>query len=167
MSNPTSHHPLNDKWDLYYHLPNDNNWNLSSYNIIAKDIDIIEKVFSLNNALTEDVIKYSMLFLMKSGIKPLWEDEKNRTGGCFSFKVLNKQVNDIWKKLFFVLCGGSLCVNNEHSKHINGITISPKKHFCIIKIWLDTCEYQNPNMFIDIPCLQKQGCLFKKHEPEF
>ena len=39
MSNPTSHHPLNDKWDLYYHLPNDNNWNLSSYNIIAKDID--------------------------------------------------------------------------------------------------------------------------------
>ena len=45
MSNPTSHHPLNDKWDLYYHLPNDNNWNLSSYNIIAKDIDIIEKFF--------------------------------------------------------------------------------------------------------------------------
>ena len=108
-----------------------------------------------------------MLFLMRSGITPLWEDPKNRLGGCFSFKVINKQVYDIWKKLFYSICGESLCIKKEHNHLINGITISPKKHFCIIKIWFSNCELQNPNIFIDINNLQKQGCLFKKHEPEF
>lgn len=167
MSDPDSHHYLDGKWDLYYHLPNDSNWSLSSYNVIAKDIDTVEQVFALNEAINEQTVKYSMLFLMRSGVKPLWEDPKNRLGGCFSFKVINKQVYDIWKKLFYSICGESLCINKEHNQLINGITISPKKHFCIIKIWLSNCELQNPSIFIDINNLQKQGCLFKKHEPEF
>ena len=167
MSDPDSHHYLDGKWDLYYHLPNDSNWSLASYNAIAKNIDTVEQVFVLNEAINEQTVKYSMLFLMRSGITPLWEDPKNRFGGCFSFKVINKQVYDIWKKLFYSICGESLCINKEHNQLINGITISPKKHFCIIKIWLSNCELQNPNIFIDINNLQKQGCLFKKHEPEF
>ena len=30
-------HNLNGKWDLYYHLPSDTNWNLSSYKDILKE----------------------------------------------------------------------------------------------------------------------------------
>ena len=30
-----------------------------------------------------------MLFLMRDGIQPIWEDEKNRNGGCFSYKINN------------------------------------------------------------------------------
>jgi hypothetical protein len=108
-----------------------------------------------------------MLFVMRSGITPMWEDPKNRNGGCFSYKVINKQVPELWKTLFYLLCGETLCVEQKHNKHINGITISPKKNFCIIKIWLDTSLYQDPNMIVQIPNLMKQGCLFKKHEPEF
>jgi len=167
---PTSYnksHPLIGKWDLYYHLPHDKNWELSSYKIIMSEIDSIEKIIKLNTKIPECVVKYCMLFIMRSGIRPQWEDSKNRTGGAFSFKVINKQVYELWKILVSCLCGESLFVNNEYSKHINGITVSPKKNFCIVKIWLDCCDYQDPNMIIDIPNLQKQGCLFKKHEPEF
>ena len=46
---------------------------------------------------------------------------------------------------------------------INGITISPKKNFCIIKIWLSKCEYNNPDIITDIDGLVRQGCLFKRH----
>ncbi len=167
MNTHPSQHKLSNKWDLYYHLPNDTNWNISSYKTIMKNINSVEEVLALNEKINDHVVKYSMLFLMRSGISPLWEDPKNRNGGCFSFKVLNKQVNEIWKNLFYCICGESLCVNNENSKYINGITISPKKHFCIVKIWFANCDFQNPNILIDIDNLQKQGCLFKKHEPEF
>ena len=83
------------------------------------------------------------------------------------FKVSNKLVYDVWKQLFYSLCGETLCKDVSHSKKVNGITISPKKNFCIIKVWLKDCSIQDPNILINIPNLSKQGCLFKKHAPEF
>lgn len=169
MSNPptTPHRALNDKWDLYFHLPHDKNWDLSSYKKIMTDINTLEDLMSINETIPEKLVKHCMLFVMRSGITPMWEDPKNRIGGCFSFKVLNKQVYSVWKTLFYAMCGETLCVDPKYSCHINGITISPKKNFCIVKIWMDSCKYQDPNIIINIPNLPKQGCLFKKHEPEF
>ena len=161
-------HQLIGKWDLYYHLPHDKNWELSSYKTIMSEIDSVEKVITLNTQIPECLVKHCMLFMMRNGITPQWEDPKNRTGGAFSFKVINKQVHEVWKELVSWLCGETLFIDNSiNSSHINGITVSPKRNFCIVKIWLDCCEYQDPNMIVDISNLQKQGCLFKKHEPEF
>jgi hypothetical protein len=167
LSNSTQQHALLGKWDLYYHLPHDKNWELSSYTVIMNSIDSAEKVILLNETITENVVKNCMLFVMRNGITPMWEDPKNRSGGCFSYKVINKQVHEVWKNLLFLLCGETLSVEQKLSKHINGITISPKKNFCIIKIWLDTSNYQDAGMITEIANLSKNGCLFKKHEPEF
>lgn len=167
MSIPIQSEPLIDKWDLYYHLPYDKNWDKSSYKIIMGDIDSIDKLVSINEALPDSVVKHCMLFLMRKGIAPMWEDPKNRNGGCFSFKVLNKQVHQIWRQLMYAICGETLCEDREISKHVNGITISPKKNFCIVKVWIENRNFQDPNVLINIPNLSKQGCLFKNHEPEF
>jgi len=167
LSNPVPLHALIGKWDLYYHLPHDKNWDLSSYKKIFSDIDHAEKVIAINEGIPENVVKNCMLFVMRNGITPMWEDPSNRNGGCFSFKVINKQVHSVWKSLFYVMCGETLCVDNKHNSLINGITISPKKNFCIIKIWLKDCSIQDPSIIIPIQNLTKQGCLFKKHEPEF
>jgi hypothetical protein len=155
------------KWDLYYHLPYDKNWEITSYKKIIGNIDTIEKLIAINEVLPENVVKHCMLFIMKNGITPMWEDPKNRHGGCFSFKVGNKQVYSVWKSLFYAMCGETLCTNKKYNTIINGITISPKKNFCIIKIWLENCSVQDSKIIIDIPNLVKDGCLFKKHEPEF
>mgnify|MGYP003333614236 FL=1 len=48
---PTLEHALDGKWDLYYHLPHDKNWELSSYNVIMGSIDTVEKVISLNETI--------------------------------------------------------------------------------------------------------------------
>ena len=93
----TNLHILNDKWNYYYHLPGDNNWSLSSYKLIMENIDNAEAVKKLNEQIKNGIIKNTMLFVMRSDITPLWEDPKNRKGGCFSFKVLNRQVSEIWK----------------------------------------------------------------------
>jgi hypothetical protein len=155
------------KWNVYYHLPHDKNWELSSYKVIMDNIDTVDKVIAMNENIPENIIKHMMLFVMRDGITPMWEDPKNRNGGCFSFKVINKQVYGVWKTLFYAMCGETLCIDKNKHKLINGITISPKKNFCIIKIWLENCSMQDPDSIIDIPNLSKDGCLFKKHEPEF
>ncbi len=160
-------HTLNDKWDLYYHLPHDKQWDLNSYKFIAKNISSLDTLIALNDTIPEKIVKHCMLFVMKNGITPMWEDKQNRLGGCFSFKVSNKMVYDVWTHLFYSLCGESLCINPEHNKYINGITISPKKNFCIVKVWLQDCDIQDPNILIQIPNLSKQGCIFKKHAPEY
>ena len=46
---------------------------------------------------------------------------------------------------------------------INGLSISPKKKFCIIKIWMRDCTEQNVRKISDIKNLSSHGCLFKKH----
>lgn len=158
---------LNSTWNMYYHMPHEKSWDLSSYKSIMENIDSVEKAISINNAVSESIMKYCMLFVMRKGITPMWEDPKNRTGGAFSFKVVNKQVPIVWKELMFALFGETLAVDKNYSGSINGITISPKKNFCIIKIWLNTCNMQDPNLITQISLLSKQGCLFKKHEPEF
>lgn len=158
---------LNGKWDLYYHLPDDKKWDISSYKSIANAIQTVNDTIAINENLPKNVVKYCMLFTMRSGITPMWEDKQNRCGGCFSFKVLNKHVYEVWKTLFYALCGETLCRDQKYSELVNGITISPKKSFCIVKVWLRDCSVQDPSILIPIENLSTQGCLFKKHAPEF
>tara|TARA_E500000178_G_scaffold349191_1_gene405695 strand:- start:131 stop:640 length:510 start_codon:yes stop_codon:yes gene_type:complete len=158
---------LNDNWNMYYHLPDDKQWDLESYKYVASNINTLEEIISINEKIPEKIVKHCMLFVMRKGITPMWEDKKNRLGGCFSYKVVNKLVFDVWKILCYSLCGETLCKDVSKSHLINGITISPKKNFCIIKIWLSDCSMQDPDVLIPIENLSKQGCLFKKHNPEF
>ena len=158
--------PLFDKWVLWAHLPHDTDWSLDSY----KDIMCMkyaEDVVSLYSFLPEILVKNCMLFLMREGITPTWEDEKNRSGGCFSFKIPNKTVSSVWKRLSYVLMGETISNDIKLLRAANGITISPKKSFCIIKIWMANCKHQNPAALGSIPGLTIQGCLFKKHKPEY
>ena len=60
------------------------------------------------------------------------EDDKNKNGGCFSFKIINKKIVNVWKKLSYVLTGETVSNDPKFQKSINGITISPKKSFCIM-----------------------------------
>jgi hypothetical protein len=98
----------------------------------------------------------------------MWEDPKNRNGGCFSYKVSNKNVCDVWKELNYVLVGETISAEYSFVNCVTGITISPKKNFCIIKIWMSNCDFQNPaSVTTEVKGLLPQGCIFKKHTPEF
>jgi hypothetical protein len=155
-------HKLETSWCLWVHLPHDTDWSLKSYKLIYT-FNSIEETISLINNLPEKLIKNCMLFIMRKNIFPIWEDDKNKEGGCFSFKVINKFVKNTWEKLTYLLVGENILIENMNNLLINGITISPKKNFCIIKIWLNTCEYDNPiclNKELDI---ESETCIFKKH----
>jgi hypothetical protein len=168
QSSSNNFHKLSDKWTLWAHLPHDTNWDINSYHDILT-FDTVEEGIALCETLPEKLVKNCMLFLMKNNIKPTWEDPGNIKGGSFSFKVGNKIVHDIWNKLFYTTIGLTLSTDIEFMKTVNGITISPKKNFCIVKIWTDNCSKQNPEL-INSPItkgLNLNGCLFKKHITEY
>ncbi len=156
---------LNDSWCLWAHLPHDADWSLDSYKLLYK-FKTVEETVSLINNLPERCIKNCMLFIMRENINPIWEDEKNREGGCFSFKIGNKLIKDIWETLTYSLVGENIFTSEKNNLKINGITISPKKNFCIIKIWLNTCEYQDVKGLNEILDLQNETFIFKKHLSE-
>jgi hypothetical protein len=162
----TQLHLLSDKWTLWAHLPHNIDWTLKSY-IPISTFSSVEDCIAITETLPNILIENCMLFIMKQHIKPIWEDNKNRNGGCFSYKILNKNVYNVWKELTYLLIGGTLSNNINFVKNINGITISPKKNFCIIKVWMATCEFQNPALITNIKNLTNEGCLFKKHLPEY
>ena len=155
-------HYLKNEWTLWAHLSNDSDWSLNSYKIITI-FDSVESILTLYENLPENIIKYSMLFIMRKGINPVWEDENNNNGGCFSYKINNKYVTEIWKELSYVLMGESITNNDSINNNINGITISPKKNFCIIKIWISNCDNTDPNIIQNINGLIAEECFFKKH----
>jgi len=113
-------------------------------------------------------VKNCMLFIMRKGVAPMWEDPKNRQGGSFSYKVANKNVCEVWRDLTYVLVGETISNQESFVANVTGITISPKKNFCIIKIWMSTCANQNPAIVTStVRGLTPQGCIFKKHNPEY
>ena len=159
-------HKLSDKWTLWAHLPHDTNWAASSYKKIY-EFDTAEQAIALIEMLPPKLVMNCMLFLMRRGIVPMWEDAQNRNGGCFSYKVANKEVNQAWKQLSYVTVGETISTNLNVIPHVNGITISPKKNFCIIKIWMANCNFQNAGVIRELEGITAHGCLFKKHTPEY
>ena len=158
--------PLYDKWVLWAHLPHDTDWSLKSY-IQLMQVESMEEMISLYNSIPPAMVKNCMLFLMRQNIKPMWEDPNNKQGGCFSFKVTNKNVPEVWKSVSYLLTGESLSNEKNFQDNVTGITISPKKSFCILKIWMKSLDYQNPRVINNVNGLQISGCLFKKHKPNY
>jgi len=158
---------LSDKWALWAHLPHDTDWSINSYKLIYT-MGTVQETIAVTETLPEILVKNCMLFIMRDGIKPIWEDPKNRAGGCFSYKVSNKNVYEVWKELTYVVVGDTVSNQSSFVTSVSGITISPKKNFCIIKIWMSNCNNQNPNIVTDfVKGISPQGCIFKKHTPEY
>jgi hypothetical protein len=171
MMTETNHmeefHPLSDKWTLWAHLPHNTDWSIKSY-IPISTFATVEETIGVTENLPNVLVENCMLFIMRDGIKPIWEDSRNRNGGCFSYKVLNRNVYKVWKDLTYVVVGNTISKDYNFANSVTGITISPKKNFCIIKIWMTNCNNQNPAVVTgDVKGIVPHGCIFKKHTPEY
>tara|TARA_B110001469_G_C9632383_1_gene316508 strand:- start:1262 stop:1720 length:459 start_codon:yes stop_codon:yes gene_type:complete len=147
---------LNDTWILWFHDPLDNNWKLNSYKKVCS-INTINEFWSSYNFLNNKIVENSMLFLMRNNIDPLWEHKDNIKGGSWSIKLQKGNLYDIWTTISIYLIN-----ENISKKDINGISISPKKNFCIIKIWTKNNE-NDINTINKINNISYDGIIFKAH----
>lgn len=121
---------LNDKWILWFHKVNDNNWDLSSYEKIYEISTYYDILFIIKEISN---ITSGMFFFMKNGINPVYEDNKNKNGGYWSFRITKKDSFELWEKIIFYLTIDK--ITNENNDLINGFSVSPKINNCIFKIW--------------------------------
>ena len=161
---------LNDKWILWYHNPYDCNWNNDSYSNIY-EIDTVNTYWKLYYSMEIHLpdINEAMYFIMKKNkngdiIWPNWEDKYNIDGGFWSFKVNSKDTKEAWKYLTLHLLSDNICRDKSDSDKINGISISPKKCFSIIKIWNNNAIDNDISILNDnIPFLNLDEVVYKNH----
>ena len=67
-------HKLSDTWILWAHLPHDTDWSIKSYIKICS-FNTVEETISIINVLPSILVTNCMLFLMREGITPTWEDQ--------------------------------------------------------------------------------------------
>tara|TARA_B100000902_G_C27317729_1_gene922411 strand:+ start:4478 stop:4981 length:504 start_codon:yes stop_codon:yes gene_type:complete len=155
---------LNTPWTLWIHLPHDTNWDINSYKKICT-FNYLEQACGLLNYIQENLVVNCMLFIMRDDIKPIWEDEKNKNGGCYSYKINNKAVYNIWKTMTLLMVSEYILNEPDVQKNINGITVSPKKNFCIIKLWFNSGVTKTTNITINknIKELENYEGIYKQH----
>ena len=154
---------LNTVWTLWYHSCENKSWDINSYQKISKISTILE-FWQLYNSITNNNLQFGMYFLMREDILPMWEDSLNKNGGCWSFKVMKKETYSAWFELSIAAIGEMIMLSDEYIKHINGITISPKKNFSIIKIWLSDKNLNHISYLNNkIPNFNFEDAIFKPH----
>jgi hypothetical protein len=153
-------HLLTDKWVVWSHYSHDINWSLSTYTQIMT-VPSAEELCLLMSSLPEKLVTSSMLFFMREGVTPMWEDVRNRFGGCFSYKIGTGDVKRCFTQACFSAAGETLG-DAAFSAKVTGISVSPKKGFSVLKIWMTGDAFQNVAS-ITLKDLDPTGCIFKKH----
>lgn len=150
-------HVLHDRWTLYYHSPTSSDWSNASYTKVASfhTIEGFTELFRVLDTIPE--LHYGMLFLMRGNILPTWEDKRNCKGGCWSYKVSGETaVLSTWKQLAVRLTGETL---STVPMLLNGLSMSPKRGFCILKIWNRDSQRKSKTLLDvnDLTELEKHG----------
>jgi len=149
---------LATKWSLYYHDPEDSNWTANSYITIYDQIDSIEQFWEVYHLLPKGTFHLGMFFLMRESILPTWEDPANSNGGCWSYKVPIADVFEVWESLSAYLVSEQLAPTID--RLLTGISISPKKGFCVIKIWNNDSTLNNVSLLQDIAKLNHGESIY-------
>jgi translation initiation factor 4E len=132
MTSKIENFNLKNRWTLWFHKVNDNNWKIESYSKVFEITTYYELLFIKKEL---ENITSGMFFLMKNDIVPIFEDENNVNGGYWSLRITKKEANDYWEKMLYYICIDGLTLSPEYEDKINGISISPKINNCIFKIW--------------------------------
>ena len=159
-----NNYQLNTNWCLWYHSINDTNWNKNSYQNLYT-IKNLYDLKSLNDSIEKIHLQNGMFFFMRENIFPTWEDPDNREGCCISFKISGGILKEQWNLIMNNVLIEDILKDKSNSEYLNGISISPKKEFNIVKLWLRKHDENYTDHLKEYkPYFMKEKSLIKKHE---
>jgi len=131
-------HPLQNSWTLWF-FKNDRNrcWEDNQRPIIT--FNTVEDFWALYNhiELASKLNAGCDYSLFKEGVKPMWEDEKNKHGGRWLINLDKKQrmnsLDNFWLEVMLCLIGESF---DDHSQYVNGAVVSVRPKGDKIGMWL-------------------------------
>jgi len=147
-------HPLHSKWQLWYFRP-DKNRSWEDNLLKVTQYDTVEDFWALYNhiELASNLSVGSDYNIFKIGIKPMWEDDRNKKGGRWLF-VLKKQsrnVDQLWLDVLLCLIGEAF---GEDSDQICGAVINVRQKMDKISVW--TSDSKNKDSIMNIGRVLKQ-----------
>lgn len=152
---------INTPWVIWYHRINDKEWGNSSY----------KKLFTIHNLLDyklaekyiqKNHLQNSMLFVMRDDIFPRWEDPDNINGCCISFKIPSQNLDRDFFRALLACISEDIHKDDGMFHELNGISISPKKEFNIIKFWMRHKQPSYGSLLKEIkPILLNNNCLIR------
>jgi hypothetical protein len=134
---PATHALPTGSWSVYYHEPEDSSWTAESY----KRLQVVDSWEALGQILRElgtHKVTNGLLRIMRGDTSPLWENKVNIRGGSYCLKISRRNAVEVFQRYLAAAALGSSAV--DPANEIVGVTISPKKGFCIIKIWTVDCK---------------------------
>lgn len=171
MDEQRSDIPFNNKWCLWYHYDT-SSWSKNSFKSLMTISTVGELWTMVDSLLSTDNIMLEHMYIMRDGIMPIWEDPKNRDGGCWSIKVdLKDSLNTFIKILAIVLGENSLIAENGEnlSKHITGVSFCSKNVYSvIIQCWCDDKQLNKVSLLN--PKISENyvaEIIFRSHVPEY
>ena len=134
-------------WTLYFHSPEETKWTLNTF-VSLGPMKTWRDFWNIMDSLKTECLSEGMFFMMKDPSPPLWESSQNIRGGCYSFRYQKKEAHDIYVN--YIISAMLGCLTSSENR-INGITISPKRGFNIIKVWnTDAQKFNSPSDVISL-----------------
>jgi translation initiation factor 4E len=149
-------------YTLWYHNPNEDNWKTDSYHEILS-FQTVEEFWIMTKHIKPHMIEFGMFFLMQDGVAPVWEDPQNINGGVLSWKVENKIAFKYWTETVIHFISNNLLINQDTNSIINGVCISPKRNFNIIKIWINKVIDYTQFKYSKTLTMAENKAIYKSH----
>ncbi|QKF94031.1 translation initiation factor eIF-4E [Fadolivirus algeromassiliense] len=153
------------KFVVWCHDVHSKDWSINGY-VKLCTLSNASEFWRVFNNLDKLGFKVNNFFIMKEGTDPIWEHENNRNGGVCSFRTDIEHALQIYEDMCIRMMCGYL---TDQMDDINGISLSPKNNWAIIKIW-------NKNKNNDLSKTLNQYILntykdlsikYKSNEPEY
>lgn len=158
---------LQDVWSVYFHNPDDQNWNLESYKRLST-ISTVQDFWRVHEA-TRKYLTEGMFFIMREHVFPCWDDPENIKGGCLSLKLPREKLDESWEIMCQRLLGESIVSSGPNDgecnawNSVNGMSVSPKRYFSIVKLWLREGAPTDPARYA-IPSWYSSEILYRSNE---
>jgi hypothetical protein len=108
--------------------------------------------------LKTESLSDGMFFMMRDPAPPLWESHHHIRGGCYSFRCPKKDASEVY--LTYIIAS-MLNVVSSPENRINGISISPKRGFNIIKVWnTDAQAFHGPSTLHTVSSIRESEIIY-------
>jgi len=152
-------HPLEHQWTLwYYETDRSKSWGSNLKEV--KSFDTIEDFWCVYNhiVLPTQLRSGSDYAIFKSGIKPMWEDDRNKDGGRWLINVEKRHrfdLSEYWLHICLKLIGETLTYAHE----VNGAVVNVRSKGDKLAVW--TATAMNADAILDIGRQIKDTLQFK------
>ena len=131
-------------WTLWYHEADCQDYSLESYMQVG-EVGTPAEFWSMVDAIPKEAYENGMFFFMKKGVRPTWDSPENERGGAWSKKIDASYTHETFVDMMVHCVLGKLL--QTHKETLQGITLSPKGSFHILKIW-NSASNLNDRKFI-------------------